>query len=158
MAEVIFREFRPGDLDALFVLDFRCYPEPYRFGYQQLLVTLQDRQVSAMVIEAERKGDLAGALIVRADEAARQAAVVSLMVEPDYRRHGLGTRLLDWSRRYVLAASWERLIVPLERTNEGAAAFLAAAGLENSGLNEPYFRTPEEGTLWRLNLDGEASP
>ena len=87
--EVLIRPFRPGDLDALFVLDYRCYAAPYRFGYQQLLRTLQDRDVSAIVIEGEAQDELIGGLIVRSDRARKQVTVISLMVESDYRRLGL---------------------------------------------------------------------
>jgi GNAT superfamily N-acetyltransferase len=107
------------------------------------------------VIEGEGEGDLVGGLIVRADPEARLAAVVSLTVEPDYRRHGLGTRLLDWAIRYAEASAWIRVVVPLERGNEGAAAFLTAAGFEDSGLCQPYYHSAGEGTLWRFNLKTE---
>ena len=155
MGEVVIRQFRPGDLDGLFVLDYRAYPPAYRFGYSQLVHTLHDKHVSAVVIEGEREGDLVGGLIVRADLEARLAAVVSLTVEPDYRRHGLGTRLLNWVVRYAEASTWPMVVVPLERSNEGAAAFLTAAGFEDSGLCEPYYHSSGEGTLWRLNLKTE---
>ena len=65
MGEVVIRQYRPSDLDGLFVLDYRAYPKAYRFGYTQLFQTLQDTQVSAVVIEGEREGDLVGGLIVR---------------------------------------------------------------------------------------------
>ena len=155
MGEVVIRQFRPEDLDGRFVLDYRAYPPAYRFGYSQLFHTLHDKHVSAVVIEGERKGDLVGGLIVRADPEARLAAVVSLTVEPDYRRHGLGTRLLDWVVRYAEASAWIRVVVPLERSNEGAATFLSAAGFEDSGLYDPYYHSAGEGTLWRLNLKSE---
>ena len=155
MGEVLIRQYRPADLDGLFVLDYRAYPPAYRFGYSQLAHTLHDKRVSAVVIEGEREGDLVGGLIVRADPEARLAAVVSLTVEPDYRRHGLGTRLLDWAVRYAEASAWLRVVVPLERGNEGAAAFLTAAGFEDSGLSQPYYHSAGEGTLWRLNLKTE---
>ena len=155
MGDVLIRQYRPADLDGLFVLDYRAYPPAYRFGYSQLFHTLDDKHVSAVVIEGEREGDLVGGLIVRADPEARLAAVVSLTVEPDYRRHGLGTRLLDWAVRYAEASAWLRVVVPLERGNEGAAAFLTAAGFEDSGLCQPYYQSAGEGTLWRLNLNTE---
>lgn len=155
MGEVVIRQFRPADLDGLFVLDYRAYPPAYRFGYVQLSHTLNDKHVSAVVIEGERQGDLVGGLIVRADPEARLAAVVSLTIEPEYRRHGLGARLLDWAVRYAEASGWLRVVVPLERSNEGAAIFLTAAGFEDSGLFEPYYHSAGEGTLWRLNLKSE---
>lgn len=157
METVIFRPFRPQDLDALFVLDFRSYPQAYRFGYQQLLRTLQDRNVSAMVIEDEAREELVGALLVRANPQAGEVAVVSLMVERDCRRQGLGRRLLDWAAEYARTSGWQRVVVPVERGNEGAAAFLAATGYADSGRAQPYFQSAGEGTTWLLAITGEGA-
>ena len=151
------RPFRPEDLDGLFVLDYRCYAAPYRFGYQQLLLTLQQTDVTALVIEGERKGDIIGGLIVRAERSTGQAAIVSLMIEPDYRRLGLGKRLLEWAEGYARKSGWKAVVVPLERGNEAAAAFLSARGFGDTGQGQPWFASSEVGTLWRLSLEKTAA-
>jgi GNAT superfamily N-acetyltransferase len=151
--EVTLRPFRPEDLDGLFVLDYRCYAPSYRFGYQQLLLTLQQADVTALVIEGERKGDIVGGLIVRAERSAARAAVVSLMIEPDYRRLGLGKRLLEWVEQYARKSGWQDVVVPLERGNEAATAFLTTRGFADTGQGQPWFASPEVGTLWRLALE-----
>jgi ribosomal protein S18 acetylase RimI-like enzyme len=156
--EVLIRPFRPEDLDGLFVLDYRCYTAPYRFGYSQLLSTLRQPRVSAVVIEGERKGDIVGGLIVRGEPEAGQAAVVSLMVEADFRRYGLGSRLLRWATEHARTSGWAAVVVPLERENAEAAAFLAANGFEDTGTAQPYFTTPEVGTLWRVHLTEAEAP
>lgn len=148
--EVLIRPFRPADLDGLFVLDYRCYAPAYRFGYQQLLLTLQQREVTALVIEGERPGDIIGGLICRSEPQAGRVAVVSLMVEPDFRRLGLGSRLLAWCLGFARRSGWEAVVVPVERENAGAAAFLAANGGEDTGAAQPFFPAPETGTLWRI--------
>ena len=153
LVEVTIRPFRPEDLDGLFVLDYRCYAPPYRFGYQQLLLTLQQVDLTALVVEGERKGEIVGGLIVRAERAARQAAIVSLMIEPDHRRLGLGARLVQWVADYARKSGWQAVVVPLERGNEAATAFLAAQGFADTGTGGPWFAAPDVGTLWRLSLD-----
>jgi ribosomal protein S18 acetylase RimI-like enzyme len=152
--QVTIRPFRPEDLDGLFVLDYRCYAPEYRFGYQQLLLTLQQPDVSALVIEGERKGDVVGGLIVRGERQAQRAAIVSLMVEPDFRRLGLAKRLVQWAVGYARKSGWEAVVVPVEHGNEGAAAFLGAQGFQDTGAGQPWFAAPEVGTLWRLALAG----
>ncbi len=156
--EVLIRPFRAGDLDALFVLDYRCYAAPYRFGYQQLLRTLQDRNVSAIVIEGEAQDRLIGGLIVRSDPARKQITVISLMVESDYRRLGLARRLVAWAEGLARSNQWEAIVVPLERGNEAGAAFLNATGFFESEDSDPYFASHEEGALWRLPLNDEGDP
>lgn len=156
--EVLIRPFRPTDLDGLFVLDFRCYAPPYRIGYQQLLLTLQQRDVSALVIEGERPGDVVGGLIVRGGATAREAAVISLMVDPDFRRCGLGSRLLRRAADYARASGWQAVVVPVERDNTAAADFLRANGAVDSERAQPYFPSTEAGTLWRLPVEEAPEP
>ena len=156
--EALIRPFRPDDLDGLFVLDYRCYARPYRFGYQQLLLTLQQPETSALVIEAAgeedgSRGDVIGGLIVRGRPLEREAAVISLMVAPEQRRLGLGTRMLQWALDFARNSQWTVLTVPVEQNNAAALAFLGANGLTDSGVAEPYYASPEVGTLWRLPLE-----
>lgn len=150
LVEVLIRPFRPIDLDGLFVLDYRCYAAPYRFGYQQLLLTLQQSDVTTLVIQGEQEGDVVGGLIVRGNAGLRQLAIVSLMIAPEFRRMGLGSRLLDWAVEYARRSRWLAVTVPVETRNEGAMAFLGAKGFEDSGVGQPYFPAPEIGTLWRM--------
>ena len=157
LVEVLIRPFRPDDLDGLFVLDYRCYAPPFRFSYQQLLLTLQQVGVSALVIEGERKGDVIGGLIMRGEPGARRAAIVSLMVDPAYRRAGLGARLLGRAADYARNSQWEAVVVPVERENADAAAFLSVQGFTDTGMGQPYFESPEHGSLWRLDLQAAAA-
>lgn len=156
--EVTIRPFRPEDLDGLFVLDYRCYARAFRFGYQQLLLTLQQPEVTALVIEGAAEGDIVGGLIVRGEPDVRRASVVSLMIAPELRRNGLGARLLDWVRGYARRSGWEAVVVPLERENAVGAAFLSAQGFADTGTAQPYFASPQAGTVWRLAVEEERDP
>lgn len=152
IVEVVIREFRTADIDGLFALDYRCYKPPYRFGYQQLLLTLQDKRVSSMVIDNEEEQEIVGGLIVRSDPAGKQVAVVSLMVDREYRRHGLGRRLVAWGEKLARAGEWDALVAPLETGNEVGKTFLAACGFAITAISAPWFNSSSEGRLWRLSL------
>ncbi len=158
IVEVVIREFRTADIDGLFALDYRCYKPPYRFGYQQMLLTLQDKHVSSMVIENEEEQEIVGGLIVRSDPASKQVAVVSLMVDRDYRRHGLGRRLVAWGEKLARAGEWGALVAPMETGNEAGKAFLEACGFEISAISAPWFNSSSEGKLWRLHLSEITAP
>ncbi len=155
--EVLIREFRREDVDGLYFLDRRCYAPPYRLAYHQLVSTLLDRDVVALVAEAEgwTQAGVIGALILRGEHWQKRMSIVALMVEAPFRRQGLGRRLLAWAERLARAQGYGELVVPLEADNEGAAAFLAACGFEDTGQAEPWFTDTAAGTLWRLTFDAE---
>ena len=156
--DALIRPFRPDDLDGLFVLDYRCYAAPYRFAYPQLLGTLQQPEVAAVVIEGghpagEKRGDVIGGLIVRGNPLARELTVVSLMVAPEHRRLGLGRRLLERASAHARSSLWTAVTVPLEQANLDARAFLTAHNFVDTGVGQPYYASPDVGTLWRQSLE-----
>lgn len=144
-------------MDALYFLEQRCYAAPYRFRYDQLVSTLLDRDVAALVAQAEElaPSGMVGALIVRGEHWQGRVTIVSLMIDEPFRGQGLGRRLLDWAERLGRANRARELVVPLEAGNEVGAAFLAACGFADSGEHAPFFPEREAGSLWRRELNEE---
>jgi len=146
---VTIRQFRPDDVEGLLSLDARCYPPERRMHYALLRPLLEDPAAALLVIESgtPAASTLRGALIVRRD--AGQMTVVTLSIDPEYRRLGLGRRLMEWAQLACAAASLPALGVPLEAENGAGAAFLAALGFGPAEDGAPYFNGPEDGRLWR---------
>ncbi|MDH4225132.1 MAG: GNAT family N-acetyltransferase, partial [Deltaproteobacteria bacterium] len=130
--ELILRPFRKEDIDALYFLDQRSYPEPYRFSYGQLVSTLLDPRVMAVVLAAEddpnRPVRLMGALILQQEAVDKRLVILTVMVEPGYRREGLGKKLLDWAFRVGQINGLEEVWSPVEAANGEAMEFFKAAG------------------------------
>ena len=97
--ELSFREMRPEDMDAIYFLDQNCHGEAHRFTFGGLVSVMLDRDVVTLVAEVKERefSRLGGALIVRGDLRTHCLYVVALMVHPDYRRLGIGRRLLVWA-------------------------------------------------------------
>ena len=156
--EVLFREFRRQDIDAFYFLEQRCYPEPYRLRFHQLLRTLLDKDVVALVGELapETPGGasrLAGGMVLRLEPGEKRVVVVSLMVDETLRRKGLGRRLLHKAIAVARHAGQGELVVPVEQGNPAAGQFLTACGF---GLREdaaPFFTSPGEGAVWRMEFE-----
>jgi GNAT superfamily N-acetyltransferase len=157
MVEVRFREFRKGDMDALYFLNQRCYAPERRQRYSRILDTLLDRDVAALVAEEVEEGysSLIGGLIVQGDPWNRRLFIVSLMVDAPYRRLGIARRLLAWAERLGESFNCAALLVPLEAGNEDGAAFLAAQGFHESDEETPFFAGPEEGRLWLREAESD---
>lgn len=157
---VCFRPFERRDAENLFLLDQHCYAPPYGFNYPQLLGTLGARGVSTLVVEREdgEQPSLVGGLMVRDEAWHGEVFIVSLMVEPEVRRLGIGSRLLAWAASTAVHARHRALGTAVERGNAAAAGFLAAQGFQDTGIAQPYFDTLAEGSLWRLNLKQQSQP
>ena len=155
---VTIRQFRPGDVEGLLALEARCYPPERRMHYGTLRPLLEDPAAALLVIEggAADAARVCGGLIVRRD--AEQLTVVALSIDPDYRRLGLGRRLMDWARLACLAAGLPALGVPLEAENAAGAAFLASLGFSPAPDGAPYFTGPEDGRLWRKPAASQEPP
>ncbi|MDH4247726.1 MAG: GNAT family N-acetyltransferase [Deltaproteobacteria bacterium] len=159
--EVLLREFRRQDLDALFFLEQRCYPEPYRFRFDQLLSILLDKNVITVVAESPKglpasPSMLAGGMILRVEPFQQRLVLITLMVSEALRRQGLGRRLLETALTLGRQGRHSELLVPVEKENPNAGAFLAACGLQKSPALEPFFTRPEEGAVWRMEFETPA--
>ncbi len=83
-----------------------------------------------------------------------EAHITILMVDPDYRRQGLGQALL-WA---LLWASWRRsmawITLEVRPSNAGAIALYTQFGFESIGHRRRYYHHPEEDALilWRRGL------
>lgn len=158
--EVQIREFRRQDVDALYFMDQRCYAPACRASFSHLLKTLLQPQAMALVAEAPalpRSPGLLGATVLRVESEAQRLFIVALMVEPGFRRAGLGTALLGHAAHLAAAQQQQALVVPVETENAEARAFLLARGFEDTGQAEPYFPDAQVGTLWRRPIAEEST-
>jgi ribosomal protein S18 acetylase RimI-like enzyme len=158
--EVVFRGFRPDDLDGLFMLDQRSYPPACRLRYPQLRALLLDADTATLVAEGrDAEGPLViGALMVRTEAAASRLVVLSLMVDEDFQRLGLGRRLMGWAQAACRGRGLRQVIVPLEREIAAGEPFLRALGFQPAEDGAPFFDDPQAGRLWTLAVDSGETP
>ena len=155
--EIIFRPFQKSDMDALYFLDQYAVAPSLRFSYGQLLSTLLDRDVSALVaVIQDPQGKtikLVGALIIRGEPYKRVLNVLSLVVHPEFRRKKLGSQLLEWAVRTAQGLAFPTLQVPLEAGNPEGEAFLTRWGFAAVEEQNAFFSDPAQGRLWRRTLE-----
>ena len=149
--EVSFREMRPEDMDAIYFLDRSCYGEAHRFTFGGLMGVMLDREVVTLVAEVKERefSRLGGVLIVRSDPWNHRLYVVALMVHPDYRRLGIGRRLLVWAEHFGQGYQCREMLIPLEEGNPAGEAFLVAAGFSRTDRTETRFARGPDHPLWQ---------
>ncbi|HUJ76661.1 MAG TPA: GNAT family N-acetyltransferase [bacterium] len=95
-------------------------------------------------------------IFIKSEREPPRLAIISLMVHPEFRRLGLGRRLVGWAQRMGAAFRAQELLAPLEVENAQGGLFLEALGFEHFPGEPPFFATPDQGSLWRLVLPGSS--
>ena len=83
---------------------------------------------------------LAGCFIEPADPL--QALLVSMWVDPGFRRSGVGQRLIEEVSRWAAQRGAKRLKLQVTETNHAAIAFYRRLGFAMTGESEPYPNDP----------------
>ncbi len=141
--EILFRDYRSTDLEAMFRLDEACFAEEFRFDRESMREFAEER--NAVVRIAEKVcGEIAGFVIAHIQQVASElcAYVVTLDVATDYRRKGLARRLMKEAedRASVMGARWMQLHV--FTGNTGAIQFYEELGYERIRTRRRFYGAP----------------
>lgn len=82
---------------------------------------------------------LTGYLTMRFDPIYSIALVQDIVIDRDFRRCGIGTRLLNIARRRAAEYQAQRLLVEIQTKNYPGIQFCQASGLTFCGFNDQYF-------------------
>ncbi|WP_260928304.1 GNAT family N-acetyltransferase [Novosphingobium sp. 9] len=91
-------------------------------------------------------GDVPAAGFFMSRNAFHEEELLLLAVKPEFRRYGLGRKLLDTLRRDAGARGAQRLLLEMRRGNP-AEALYAAFGFYKIGERPNYYRTSEGDRL-----------
>jgi [ribosomal protein S18]-alanine N-acetyltransferase len=122
--EISFRDFRPDDLTRLWELDQQCFSRGIAYSRVELMHYI--RRHGAFTIVAESNGEIAGFSI---GEALRcRGHVITIDVAEPFRRHGLGSRLMDAAEERFRQSGCEVSLLETAVNNMGAIAFYKRRG------------------------------
>jgi ribosomal-protein-alanine N-acetyltransferase len=94
---------------------------------------------------AESEGRVVGLLVARI--AADEMEILNLAVEPESRRRGTGTTLLDFALEHGRRAGATRIFLEVRESNLGARRFYEQRGFAVTGRRLRYYRQPDEDAL-----------
>src|ERR1700727_3071544 len=103
--EIVLRDYRPTDLDAIFQLDQECFSAEFRFDRESMQIFAEEQR--AVVCIAEKSdAEIVGFVIVHVEWVAKEwrGYVVTLDVVEEYRGRGIAQRLMEETELRIAAA------------------------------------------------------
>jgi ribosomal-protein-alanine acetyltransferase len=94
---------------------------------------------------AESEGRVVGLLVARI--AADEMEILNLAVDPESRRRGAGTALVDVALEHGRRAGAARVFLEVRESNLAARRFYERRGFAVTGRRSRYYRQPEEDAL-----------
>jgi ribosomal-protein-alanine N-acetyltransferase len=117
-----------GDITSMYLLDLKCFDEPFRFDMRAMRRFVMYR--GAIVILAEAAGELVGFVVVHVIRRSNRkfGYVVTLDVASDYRRQGLARALVSGAETRAAEAGASMMILHVFERNAAAVALYERQG------------------------------
>ena len=129
------RPYRPVDLDTLYQIDQACYPPGIAYSKRTLRLFL--RVPGAICLVAESGAEIVGFIIAEQEE--RTGHIITLDVLEPYRRHRMGTALLEAAESQLASRGVQTVELETATDNAPAIAFWQKHGYRTRGILERYY-------------------
>lgn len=148
MKTMVIRPITIDDLGALVALEAANAPAPWSEGVFRNELAAENR----IYLAADEEGvvGFTGAMLV-ADE----AHVTNLLVDPAWRRRGIGFALMRSLIEAAVEAGARHLTLEVRSRNEAARALYARVGLAPVGVRQGYYGDDDALILWAHDIDGD---
>ena len=140
-ATQMIRDYDVADLESARKL-LSNVPEAAPWSSDDFVLPLQ-RNLCLRV--AEERGIVCGLIVFRimADE----AEILNLAVDSNWRRRGIGSRLISETITACKAAGVKKIYLEVRDSNEAARSFYSRVGFTEAGRRRQYYRQPIEDAL-----------
>jgi ribosomal-protein-alanine N-acetyltransferase len=139
----LIRRFNASDAGAVGEI-LASSPEAAAWSVKSL-EQLNKRGELGWVIEDERRGKIAGFLVVQAVVA--EAEILNLCVAPEKRRGGLAEALLNEAFTELRHVRVDRLFLEVRESNTAAISFYEKHKFRKTGHRPAYYRDPDEAAV-----------
>ena len=143
---------RPADATRIATMSRDYIEEGLGWGWTPARVAHSIRDRATNVAIAHAGADLAGFGIMQYSD--DDAHVLLFAVRPEYRRRGIGSKLLAWFETTANAAGIELIFLEARMSNVGARAFYAASGYRELVVLPKYYRNSEDAVRIGKDLAG----
>ena len=153
--EIILRDYRPTDLDAIFQLDQECFSAEFRFDRESMQIFAEEQ--SAVVRIAEKSAtEIVGFVIVHVERLANEwrGYVVTLDVVEEYRGRGIARRLMEQTELRIAAAGARSMELHVFTGNERAIRFYEELGYKKIAIRRRFYgKAGLDAFVYRKELD-----
>lgn len=137
--DIALRGYEQSDLGAIVELDAACFAPPFRFSREAMRRFAE--AANAWVVIAEEMDELAGFCIVHLEpaESVSVGYVVTIDVAEQFRRRGLGERMLTEGEKWVRGAGGAGMMLHVFVKNQSAVRFYEELGYKRVGDQRGFY-------------------
>jgi len=145
VSDVLIRPLKMSDLDAVDVIERRSYPTPW----SRSMFAGELAKPASICLGAFVDDELVGYMIISRYVDAWH--VMNLAVDPEYRRRGIASLLLDRLFETTDEGTRRGYTLEVRVSNEGAIRLYERAGFRARGIRRGYYTDNREDALimWR---------
>lgn len=146
---VMIRRLTLEDLETVVAMEAANRPAPWTEGVFRDELAAENR----IYLAADEDGVVGwGGLMLVGDE----AHVTNLLVDPEWRRRGIGLELMLALIEAAVSEGARHLTLEVRSKNEEARRLYARLGLAPVGVRRGYYGDDDALILWVHDIDGEA--
>ena len=136
-------------LGAVAELERLCFGEPWSENALRLL--LGDAAIGFVCIENDRVTAYGGMLF-----APDEGQVTNVAVHPDFRRRGMGARIVEAFVAEAKRRDLEQISLEVRVSNAAAIGLYQGFGFYTAGVRKRFYRNPsEDAAVMLLDLNGQ---
>lgn len=152
------RPYQPPDFDSLVAMDQSCFPKSIAYGRQEMRTYLQAARSHCIVAEispthshSAREKVIAGFILTERD--AEFAHIITLDVLENYRRHSIGSLLLQAAEQEGASRGARTMYLETATTNKAAIALWKKHGYRENGTIANYYGLGQHAFEMQKRLD-----
>ena len=152
MGRVMTADVRPmteRDLDWIVAMEAAAQPNPWSEKIFRDELAAPDR--AYLVFEDRGIAGFGGVMVVDGD-----AHITNLLVKPDLRRRGVGTRLMTALIEAALEMGAANLTLEVRSRNEDARSLYSRFGLAPVGVRKGYYGDDDALIMWAHDINNPA--
>ncbi|OFV95216.1 MAG: hypothetical protein A3F68_02545 [Acidobacteria bacterium RIFCSPLOWO2_12_FULL_54_10] len=150
-ASVSFRPYAPSDFNVICQLDRLCFPVGIAYPPEEMAFGLI--QPGAFCLVAESSGRVV-AFLLACVERRQRGHIITIDIHPDFRRLGLGARLMQLADAHFREHGVARVLLEVACENTSAIRFYEKLGFTEQRVLPNYYRTGADALQMKKQLDG----